>query len=320
MYAVSAFIIRTVNQVWALFVMVGVVLAYISYEVNYHYFINHYLGMFHNGYCGLDNNGAGLMLAMGVPLCWFSYEGFQKWWRWAFVVPIPLIVHAVLMTYSRGAMLSLLLMCPALVLRSRHRIRLGIVLGLFAFFAIPLMAGPEIRNWFFSIEAHEVDGSANSRRDSWAAGWGMAKDNPIFGVGVRNANLYSLQYGADVYGRTIHSQYLQIAADNGLVGLALYMGVLGSAWMSLGRCRRFVCGRTDFEANLISSIARGLECSMLVFFIGAFFLSLEVFELPYLLLLLAAQLEAVSKAAEPDGVIYQEAATTDMAFPASAAT
>jgi len=37
------------------------------------------------------------------------------------------------------------------------------------------------------------------------------------------------------------------------------------------------------------SMLNGIECSLLVFWIGAAFLSLEVFELPYLLLLLAAQ-------------------------------
>jgi probable O-glycosylation ligase (exosortase A-associated) len=294
MYAVSVYLIYTQRQLWALFVMATLVLTYISYEINFHYFVNHYLGIYHNGYGGLDNNGAGLMLAMGAPLCWFCYEACQRWWRWGFIIGIPVIVHAVLMTYSRGAMLSLLVMCPFLLVRSRHRVRLSVAFILFGFVLVPAMAGPEIRARFLTIENHEIDGSANSRRDSWNAAWQMAKANPIFGVGVRNANLYSQQYGADMYGRTIHSQYLQIAADNGLVGIALYLVALATAWLSLRRVRRSVAGRTDAESLQAAAIANGLECSLAVYCFGAFFLSLEVFELPYLLMLLSAQLERVT--------------------------
>ena len=299
MFVVSTYLVRTVRQVWALFVMIGSALAYIAYEVNYLYLVNGYLGIQRNGYGGLDNNGAGLMLAMGVPICWYCYEGIHKWWRWGFVALIPTLVHAVLMTYSRGAMVSLLVMCPFLVLRSRQRVRLSLALAGFALLMIPVMAGPEIRARFVTIKTHDSDESANSRWGSWNAAWNMAKDNPVFGVGVRNANLFSHQYGADYEGRTIHSQYLQIAADNGLVGLALYLVMCAAAWLSLRRCRRYAAGRTDREGHLIGAIASGVECSLVVYCIGAIFLSLEVFELPYLLLLLAAQLDVVSRPRGP---------------------
>jgi probable O-glycosylation ligase (exosortase A-associated) len=297
MYAVATCLIRTVRQVWGLFAMTGLALAYIAYEINYHYFVNNYLGIYHNGYGGLDNNGAGLMLAMGVPSCWFCYEGLRRWWRFLFLALLPVLVHAVLMTYSRGAMLSLVVMCPFLLLRSRQRVRLSLALAAFVFLAIPVMAGPQIRSRFHTIMDNASDESASSRRQSWAAAWDIALDNPILGVGVRNANLFSHQYGADMEGRTIHSQYLQIAADNGLVGLGLYLSVFASAWLSLRRCRRVVFGRSDPEAHRIVTLANGIECSLAVYAFGSIFLSLEVFELPYLLLLLAAQLPVVCEAA-----------------------
>jgi probable O-glycosylation ligase (exosortase A-associated) len=294
MYLVGAYMIRTQRQVWALFAMAALVLGYIAYEVNYLYLVNGYLGIYRNGYGGMDNNGAGLMLAMGVPLCWFCYEGIRKWWRWGFVVLIPIIVHAVLMTYSRGAMVSLVVMCPVLLLRSRQRLRLTLALAAFALVLIPLMAGPEIRDRFLTLQDNEVDESANSRKQSWEAAWRIAKDYPVFGVGVRNANLFSHRYGADMEGRTIHSQYLQIAADNGFVGLGLYVIMFGTAWLSLRRCRRAVPGPADPDGLRMAAVANGVECSLAVYCVGAFFLSLEVFELPYLLLLLAAQVNAVA--------------------------
>src|SRR5262249_53370832 len=161
-------------------------------------------------YGGLDNNGIGLVLAMGVPMCLFVWEGTRRWWRWGFLIAIPVVVHSVLMSFSRGAMLSLVAATPLFVLRSRHRaILLPAMLGLFILL-LPVMAGKEIRERFFSINQYEKDGSVRARFASWKAAWDMAKDHPIFGVGLRNADLLSFDYGADFQGRTIHSHYLQM--------------------------------------------------------------------------------------------------------------
>jgi probable O-glycosylation ligase (exosortase A-associated) len=244
----------------------------------------------------MDNNGAGLMIAMGVPVCWFCFEGFHKWWRWIFVLFIPALIHAVLMTYSRGAMLSLIVAVPWVILRSRQRVRLLIGLTCLILLALPVLAGAEIRARFLTIQESEIDDSANSRRQSWHAAWLIAKDYPLFGVGVRNANLFSHQYGADLEGRTIHSQYLQVLADNGFLGLGLYLSVLGTAWVALRRVARRMHGRQDLHGRRVQAMASGIECSMVVYCCGSLFLSLEVFELPYLLVLLASQLWAVEPA------------------------
>jgi probable O-glycosylation ligase (exosortase A-associated) len=299
MYFVSAFLVRSVKHIWLLFVMVGLVLGYIAYEVNYLYFAHKYLGIYKRGYGGLDNNGAGLMLAMGVPVCWFCFEAVNRWWRYFFLLLIPTLVHAVLMTYSRGAMLSLLVMLPVMLIRSRYRLRLSLAMAFFFAVLLPTMAGPEIKARFFTIQQHEIDETANLRWASWTAAVRIANDYPIFGVGVRNANLYSEAYGADMYGRTIHSQYLQLAADNGWVGMALYLMLLVSAWLALRRVRILARYKKDDETQRARAIAAGVECSLIVFCFGALFLSLEVFELPFLLLLLCAQLELVSGANDP---------------------
>jgi probable O-glycosylation ligase (exosortase A-associated) len=282
-------LIRSVRQVWVLLVMTVVALAYIAYEVNFLYLAYGYLGIQHNGYGGVDNNGAGLMLAMAVPLCYFAWEGSTGWLRWAFLAFIPVLLHAVLMTYSRGAMVSLLVVTPLLWWRSRHR-------GELALAAIPLMvmlafmAGPEIRARFFSISSYDDDASAQSRFQGWEAGLGIVKDNPVFGVGPRNANLFTYQYGADMQGRTIHNVYLQTAADMGLIGAGLYLTAFGTVWLGLNRLRRKSSQRGDTEGRRLYAMAAGVECALAVFCVGSLFLSVEVLELPYLMLLLGAQL------------------------------
>jgi probable O-glycosylation ligase (exosortase A-associated) len=296
MFVVAARLITTARQVLALFIMIGLSLGYIAYEINAYYFFQGYMGIYQRGYGGLDNNGAGLMLAMGMPVCWFAFESTRRWWRWFYLALIPTIVHSVMLTYSRGAMLSLIVVCPFIWWRSRQKFWLTMVLAAFVLVVVPILAGPQIRARFMTIEKHELDDSANSRKQSWAAAWKMALDYPIFGVGVRNAPLFSHQYGADYEGRVIHSQYLQLAADNGLVGLTLFLAMLVCALMALRRCRRFVAGQNDPESQRIAAIAGGVECSLIVYCTGAIFLSLDTFELFYLLILLSFQLAVVTGA------------------------
>ena len=94
-----------------------------------------------------------------------------------------------------------------------------------------------------------MDASANSRRESWAAAWRIAEDNPVFGVGIRNSELMSYAYGADMQGRTIHSQYLQTAADSGFVALGLYIVVLVSFWFSTRTARLATTRRYDPDGS-----------------------------------------------------------------------
>src|SRR4029453_7069742 len=178
----------------------------------------------------LDNNGAGMMIAMGIPMCVFIWEGFRRPWRWFFAAMIPVLLHAVLMTYSRGAMVAVIVTAPLIFLRSRKK---GMMTLAFVAVAIliPFLAGPEIRERFFSIERYEEDKSAQSRLASWNAGLRIAQDYPILGIGPRNAPLVIRRYGSDVANRVIHSQYIQIAADLGFVGLTWYLSILASAWL-----------------------------------------------------------------------------------------
>lgn len=287
MFYAASVLVRTTQQLWTLYLIAALALGYIAYEVNAMYVFQNYLSIYHRGYGGLDNNGAGLMLAMGVPLCLFAAEALPRPWHWAVLALIPVFVHAVLMTYSRGAMLALAVAVPVFLIRSQRRGLIGLCLAA-VLCMLPLLAGASIRARFFSLQTYEDDASAQSRFASWQAGWEMAKENPIFGAGVRNANLLSLSYGADASGRTIHSQYLQIAADMGLVGLATYLGFIGSAAFVVWRSRRQLGRPVTAEQRRLAAMLSGVEGAMFVFCVGASFLSLEVFELPYFLILIAA--------------------------------
>jgi probable O-glycosylation ligase (exosortase A-associated) len=311
-YAVGAFVLRTVGEIWTVFLATATILGYIALEMNLVYLQSYYLYLYRLGYCGLDNNGAGLMLAMGVPLCFYAWEGTTSKFRWVFLGLIPVIMHAVFTSYSRGAMISMFLGMMYFLVRTRHKAKVAILLVCMAAL-VPIMAGQEIQRRFESTAEYDTDASANSRFTTWGIAWRMALENPVFGMGIRNSNLYTYDYGADMHGRTIHSQYLQTAADSGLVALALYLIALFITWRTVCRVMRETKYRTDREGRRAYAIAAGVEGSMLVFCFGAAFLSLENFETPYIMLLLGAQLPLALRPA-PEEVVEPESALPEGAF------
>jgi probable O-glycosylation ligase (exosortase A-associated) len=289
MFVIGSLVVRRITQVWCLYVVATAALVYIAYEVNALYFMQGRMDIYHNGYGGLDNNGAGLMLAMGVPLSVYAWEACRRWWRWIFAAGVPVLVHAVLMTYSRGAMLALIVSTPLIIGRSRRRWQFSGMVVLMAF-AVPVMAGPEIRARFMTLSDYNEDASANARFGSWAAAFRIANEYPLLGVGIRNSNLFSHRYGADIEGRTIHSQYLQILADSGYPALLFYALAILSLFVGTWRARRRLRKRTDDASEMTRSMLSGIEGAVAVFAVGSFFLSLEVFELPYLIALMGGQL------------------------------
>jgi probable O-glycosylation ligase (exosortase A-associated) len=294
MFFVAALVLHQIRHVWWIYLASTVALIYIAYELNFQYLTVGRLDIYHYGYGGLDNNGAGLMLAMAVPLAIHAWESLTSRWRWLFITAVPVLIHAVLMSYSRGAMLSMIMTAPLLILRSRRRLQFAFVF-LLVLGMVPFLAGNEIRQRFLSVQGYESDGSANARFGSWAAAFRIANDYPVLGVGIRNSQLISYEYGANEEGQAIHSQYLQILADTGYPALFLYLLAVACTWAAMARARRALKKRNDPDAKRAHSMLNGLEGALFMFCFGGLFLSLEVFELPYLVALLGAQIASLTR-------------------------
>lgn len=326
-FFIASLVTISVRQVWTLYLMFTFSLVYIAWEVNEIYFSSGgYNFLYNRGFCGLDNNGAALLLAMGVPMCVYAWDGIRHWSRWFFPVGVALIGHCVLLSYSRGAMLSLMISAPLYLVRCRNK---KLILAFYAvgLAAVPFMASKEITDRFMTITKHSEDESANSRKTTWSIAWRMANERPVFGFGLRNSSLYTAQYGADMEGRVIHNTYLQIGADSGMVGLGFYLvhlvGIftcctlirrymLGNVglvqyalaighWLAGGRWQPQVnlTGTDDHESRRAYTIACGIEGAMVTFVFGSFFLSMETFEPPYILAFLAAQTLAIMRCRQP---------------------
>ncbi|MGL6096215.1 MAG: O-antigen ligase family protein [Fimbriiglobus sp.] len=296
MFTCGAFAVRTVGQVWGLTVAVAATDVYLGYEVNAMYLSGGLPRDWVSLTGGLDNNGVGLMFAMGIPVCYFLWEGTRHPLRWGYVFGIAVLGHAVLLSMSRGAMLSLIVAGPLLLYFSTRKRE---VLGFLAVAAVGVLAtaGPAVQERFFSISAHDADESANSRKTSWAIAIRMANEEPIFGLGVRNSVLYTRAYGADIEGRAIHNMYLQLAADCGWVGMGWFVFLLVAAGFAAAGVWRRHRDRDDTDAIRSRALAAGAACALGVYAFGAVFLSLDTFEFPYMLILVVGQLAGMTPTA-----------------------
>ncbi len=312
MYFVAARVLRTPNQIWALYMLTTLALAYIAIDANQIYISSGNVVLFRRGYALLDNNGAGLLLALGVPLCFFAWEMTFSRVRWFFLIAALSLVHAVLTTYSRGAMIAMIAPIFHYAFFSFKFARNKIYVACIAVcvcITVPIMAGKEITERFTSIKKREVDDSYQSRELSWRIATEIANDYPLVGAGIRCSALEMLKRGADMDGRTIHSQYLQIAADSGWVAMAIYLLVVGTTFLAIWQARFKLWKRRDPEAIRALAILNGVECALISFLVGALALSLEVFEPSYLLMLIGAQVWALMNStdtAQPEMNRYRQ--------------
>lgn len=304
MALIACVVIEKLSYARGLVVMVAAAMAYVGWSVNRDYLFSGYeLRLFENGYGGYDNNGAGLLLAVGVPMAYAAMAAGSGAWRWAVrgiaVAGGLLMLHGVMLSYSRGAMVSLTAGLAWLAIRHTPRKQ---AIGLVSLLVVVVlaMAGREVREEYLSTMEYQQDATAQLRFDSWRAAWEIALKNPVLGVGVRNANIYSENFGSDRYGRTIHNQYLQTAADAGIPAMLLYVALLGAVMLSLHRARtralealqRIDNPQSTLAGELRSVVwmAGGLESAIVTFSAGAMFLSLETFEFAWLILALGTAL------------------------------
>jgi O-antigen ligase len=128
------------------------------------------------------------------------------------------------------------------------------------------------------------------RLQIWRRGIGYMMDNPVLGLGPGNfqtaeGTLSPLaerqQYGVGVRWNAPHNSFVQIGAELGFPGLALYIAVIASAFYALRRA---------------GDLSPALTASLLGFVVGSFFLSLAYSEMLYTLVALAVGLRKVSAA------------------------
>jgi len=97
------------------------------------------------------------------------------------------------------------------------------------------------------------DESFRGRTSENLAAWRMFLDHPIFGVGLNNYAIYYQDYSREIgldsrrEARDPASLYLQLLADQGLIGTVVYISIIASVFINLYRAYKGfqAAGKTD---------------------------------------------------------------------------
>jgi O-antigen ligase len=163
--------------------------------------------------------------------------------RWLFMAIVPCLIYPLFNAYSRGAYAGAI---AALMVFGVLRTRLILVgLAVFAFcwqFVLPtpvveriLMTGTSTTN---------LEDSAATRLLLWEKAKQLFADNPVFGIGYNGFGVSVRIAGLN----NVHNYYMQIACEQGVIGLALLGSLLLFAFLSGVRLYRI--GTTTFSRGL----------------------------------------------------------------------
>jgi O-antigen ligase len=159
-----------------------------------------------------------------------------------------LLVVVILMTQSRGAFVGLLAgFGPAfIVIALKRPVRLLFsagVLALVVSLTVPAhvwerMYGLEMLTSESTIAKADPEGSAKERFKILQIAWQIFVDNPVFGIGLGVYPRENARYDPVMGTRDTHNSYLNLAAEVGLPGLALWCALVWSVLRYAYRRRR----------------------------------------------------------------------------------
>ena len=192
-----------------------------------------------------DNLAAGHLLTILPMLMVYLLTKRGIVWRGSSLFALAFIVNLFILCNSRGATLGLgvALVASLALVRSGQRIRWAtlaivtpVVLGV-------LLADKAFIDRQQTTSRYEQDASATGRLVSWQGAWRLLQDHP-FGAGGRGFHELSPIYIAEVVDehegelRSPHNTYALVASEWGFLGLALFLGFIGSSWLVCGRVRK----------------------------------------------------------------------------------
>lgn len=220
-----------------------------------------------------DPNTYAQIMAVLIPLA------LERFWnerrpllRFLALLVLFLCGFAVMHTYSRGGFLAVIFILLFLVIRRPPRPAVAaVLLGLllFVFQLLPQTYIERISTLFYflpsSKESALQDRSFRGRTSENVVATMMFKDHLLIGVGAGNFNAnyqdYSRKLGLDSRrdARSAHSLYLEVAAERGLLGLAVFSLIVGSAYWSLWHAeKRYLLLGMKSYADVTVALAGGL--------------------------------------------------------------
>jgi len=184
---------------------------------------------------------------------------------------VVLMIGAVIATFSRTGFLTLIVIALMylFVLGRRHARMLAPVLLILLFISVPFLP-EEYMGRLATITDVQTDttGSAQVRLEDMKVAFRLAFTNPVFGTGV-GVNVLAMNEARGPTWIEIHNVYLALAVELGVLGLVLFLLLMGTCIKSARRVVRETAGRPEYEE--LNTLATAILVSLLAFAFAALF-------------------------------------------------
>jgi probable O-glycosylation ligase (exosortase A-associated) len=245
-----------------------------------------------------DNNAFALAINMSLPMFLFlARDEKKRTYRWLLYLAFIFGVFSVVLTYSRGGLLGLVAVLLAITFKSQYKVVTSFFVAL-ACVGVLTFAPPLWMNRMTGLAHGEVDMSGHQRLVSWGTSWNFAIDYPITGGSfdaLSNVELFQRYQPEPLPGGFLssgpHSIYFQTLEEQGFVGLALYLFLVGSCWVSLFSLRRRA--RCSPTSQWIVPYTHMIEIALFGFLVSGAFLGFANFDLFYQLVAMVIILKVI---------------------------
>lgn len=245
-----------------------------------------------------DPNFYGQILCSALPIASvLLFSSSNRWSQAVALIVTLLLVSAIFLTFSRGAMIALVLLTLFLIFLRYLKIRYLLIVSALIAIAISLNPAYQARLSTFSFVQsrgmRHADYSVRERATILLAGVRIFLDHPLFGVGPGQSSKYIASYGnAEGYARVrkdmeAHNTYLQQLDETGILGFLCLFSIVAVTLRNLYRVR----ARWQRECPEYAHVATGLILAIVMFLTTSIFLHLAFMR--YLALLLGLSGAAV---------------------------
>jgi len=231
------------------------------------------------------NNEIGLALTMTIPLMYYLYRHTAiKFVRLGLIGAMVLTAIAAIGTQSRGAALGMAAMGTVLLLKSRQKVLIGLVVALSIFAILQIM--PEA--WYArlaTIETYQQDQSAGGRLAAWRMAVNLALDRPLGGgFETFRREMFAIYAPGYTGFHDAHSIYFEVLGEHGFVGLALFLALGLTTWLSASSIRRRA--RNQPEMAWLADLSAMVQVSLVAYAVAGAFLGMAYFDYFYNLVLI----------------------------------
>ena len=195
---------------------------------------------------GLDANDLGLIMALSIPFSYYLLIQNKGRMVWVYRLQLVLAGTTILLTASRGATLATLVavaIVPLTHAQLTGRQKLAVLLTILLVVFGTLLFVPST-SWerLATVPGEFAQGTLTGRTVIWKAGWELFRGHPFLGVGANAFRLTVSRVLAEPIrpeqvGRpwtpAAHNTFLSVLVEQGVIGFALFCGLLGVLALSL---------------------------------------------------------------------------------------